>query len=160
MRPAPWLLVVAGALGLACEIDGSLGRVGSTDAATEAGTVDDGPTDSAADATEGGTAEGGGTAVASASGGGTGGDSTAGPTDRPAVCHPTPDDGECARCRKDSCCAPYEACLAHDSCLCWWDCLATDHTTEECGMACETDGALYAELHTCVTSHCDALCPQ
>jgi len=50
----------------------------------------------------------------------------------------------------------YDACLAHDSCLCWWECIIADHTPEECGMQCGADGVLYNELHACGVGHCDA----
>jgi hypothetical protein len=154
------IALVGGMLGLGCEIDGSIGR----DSSAATGQTDGMVTDAGGPPTEGtadGTADdGAATSVGGGTGGGTGseGGSADGPTDQPAVCHPTPDDGECARCRKQSCCALYETCLAHDTCLCWWDCLATDHTAEECHGICESDGLVYEELHVCVQMHCDT-CP-
>lgn len=153
-------LLLLAMLGLACEIDGSIGRDGPADE----GQTSAGGTQASAEGTDGtadGTADtGSATSVGEGSGGGSGGEaSTAdGPSDVPRVCLPTPDDEACAHCRKVSCCPAYEACLAHDACLCWWDCLATDHTPEQCGKQCDNDGMLYGELHTCVQAHCD-VCP-
>lgn len=153
------MAVVGGGLGLGCEIDGSIGRdssaaTGQTDGmATDASGQTEGSADGSAD-------DGTATSVGGGSGGGTGSDGgpTDGATDQPAVCHPTPDDTQCARCRKQSCCPAYQMCLAHDSCLCWWDCLATDQTPQECNGTCDGDGLLYEELHVCVQMHCDS-CP-
>jgi len=153
-RPIVGLGLLVG-LGLGCVIDGSIGRgdtAGTGGGSGSAGTMADDGSGSGSD-----SADAAGTSIGSAEGGGTGdsGSDTRDTTDEPALCHPTPDDEACARCRKSSCCAAYEACVLHDTCVCWWDCTVTDHTTDQCVMQCQTDGMLYNELATCVELHCE-----
>ncbi len=155
-----WIIalgVLAG-LGLGCEIDGSIGRGGTAGTGGGTGSVATDGDDTGGSGSA--TADDAGTSIGSAEGGGTGGSSadTRDTTDQPALCHPTPDDEPCARCRKTACCAAYEACVLHDSCVCWWDCAVTDHSVEECVMLCNSDGVLYDELATCAALHCDS-CP-
>lgn len=147
-------------LGLGCEIDGSIGRDGPSGTGMSGGSASGAEgqaTEDPGDGTGGGGSAG---SVGGGTGGGSGeeGGSSEVPTDAPAICHPTPDDEACARCRKVSCCPFYEACVAHDACLCWWDCVVTDHTTAQCVEQCDSDGVLYAELQACVQMSCDS-CP-
>lgn len=142
----------------ACEIDGSIGRDGSSPTEGDGTSGTAGSTAASTGASDGidsvaGTWASGGEGGGSGEAGG-----TQGPTDVPPVCHPTPDDEACARCRKTACCSAYQACLGHDSCLCWWECLATDQPTDQCVMTCDSDGLLFEELQICVQMHCDA-CP-
>ena len=155
--------VVCAALLLGCKIDGTIGRDdpkgGGEGGGTEAAET------SATDPGSGGASEGFGTAGGTGGSGGEGAPTTSGAgesgrdtmvDDVPAACVPTPDDGDCARCRKHLCCLPLLECLAHDGCICWWDCLHTDHSVGECAELCgEGGGGLYDELLLCQNSHCD-----
>lgn len=158
-----WASILVAASLLACDVDGSVGRDepnggGSGGSSTGSSTAG-GASDDASEQGDGSTAgEGGGT-------GGSGRDTVDSeptattqdtmPTDVPPACHPVPDDSECARCRKANCCNLLVNCLSHDSCLCWWDCIVTDHTAEQCTLDCGDGAAAYVELATCVEGSCD-----
>jgi hypothetical protein len=145
----------------ACKVDGSIGRDDPAFGGEGDGSVggtDDGTADAAGDETAGtgggdGSGDGGSTLDIVTDGTDHGAHDTE--TDRPQICTPLPDDSECAACRKTTCCDPLEACLAHDTCTCWWDC--TLHPGDmSCDEVCGTDGALFGELHTCTHNHCPA----
>ncbi len=153
------LLVLALGMFGACEIDGSIGR---NDPDGE-GTVGAGGSGAQLDGSETGPTTASGTASAGGgSGGGTGSDGAdtrdTDVSDMPAACNPTPDDNACAACRKVNCCGFLHECLAHDSCLCWWECAATDQNAQQCAMLCGTDGVQYMNLVMCAQDNCDA-CP-
>ena len=145
-------------LGPGCKIDGSIGRDVASGTRGGGGSGEEMETEADTDPSGDGSAGSASTSVGGGEGSGMGGDTATGPSDHPPLCHPTPDDEPCARCRKISCCAALEACVLHDSCLCWWDCRATDQGAAQCAESCGSDGLLYEELQTCAQAHCDS-CP-
>jgi hypothetical protein len=150
-------------LALACQITGTIGRDDPSGGGSGGGTVGTAAdTEGAPTVGEvGGTAEGGGTGMTGGdqSTAGTAADSGESTASIPHTCIPTPDDSECSACRKTSCCAPLEACLAHEPCTCWWECIQVEgHTSDGCAMFCGADASLFEELQTCTHGHCPA-CP-
>lgn len=145
---------------LGCPITGTIGRDDPNGGGSGGGTGGSQPgTEAASGGEVGGSAEGEGT------GGSSEGSSTTGSAESssestaaiPHACIPTPDDSDCSVCRKMNCCEPLEACLAHEICVCWWECIQVDgHTSEGCAMLCGTDHMLYDGLQTCTGDHCDA----
>lgn len=152
------------ALLLACRVTGTIGRDDPQGGGSGGGTG--GSMEESGAATQGevgGTAEGEGSGASTLADATTGSGSTAGSSEStaaiPHACIPTPDDSDCAQCRKTSCCEHLEACLAHEPCVCWWDCIQVDgHTAEDCATACGTDHELYEGLQTCTHDSC-AACP-
>ncbi len=153
-----------------CTIEGSVGDDGRREGGTGSGTdaaessgSDVATSDTSGLDSAGGT--GGGTGGAGSTGMSGTGDGTAPrdtepsdtmpPSDVPLECHPLPDEPACARCRKVNCCGALTECLAHDTCLCWWDCRHLGGSVEECGAQCQSDGLLFMELAACVESSCD-----
>lgn len=155
------LRCVLSSLLLACHVTGTIGRDDPEGGGSGGGTVGGMEEDGAATQGEvGGTAEGEGSG-AGMDGGSSSSSSPGGSSEStaaiPHACIPTPDDGECAHCRKTSCCEHLEACVAHEPCVCWWECVQVDeHTADECALACGTDHQLYEGLETCTHDNCAA----
>ena len=170
-HPRKLALLTAWTLLLACTIEGSVGDDGQRGGGGGSGTD---ASETASAETEAQTSDTSGVQSAGGSGVGTGGATETGssgdpaprdtepsdtmpPSDVPPECHPLPDEQACARCRKVNCCGALTECLAHDTCLCWWECRHIGGSVEECGAQCESGGQLFAELATCVELSCDCL---
>jgi hypothetical protein len=156
-----WSIVLALVLG--CNVTGTVGRDDPNGGGSGGGTAGSASeTEAAATSSESiGTAEGGGTGTSGEdeSTGGDAGSSSESTAAIPHACIPTPDDSECSACRKTTCCEPLEACLAHEPCTCWWECIQVDgHDADGCAMACGADALLFEDLQTCSHGHCPA-CP-
>jgi len=181
-------LVAALALVLGCGpiVDGSDDAAGESDGETTASAADE-TTGPAADVDSGPsdpttftngssvTMTGSATAVESTAASDTSSDeatdtATAGDTSttEAGLCAIEPDDSDCVACRKSSCCAQIEACVAEDpGCACVLDCLSTyarpgPGEAMQCSEDCSVDFAAILppllEIQICQDTACGDAC--
>lgn len=149
----------------ACVIEGSIGRDSdvSTTAAGGSTTTDAGGS-SSGDATHGTVhdASSSSSTTQGASATDTTADTTSdgGTTDAPPdACQPSPDDDECATCRKGHCCDVLDECLMHVPCVCMLECVDAGDDAPTCAAHCGTDESILADFHACDVASCGAVCP-